>query len=277
MRFDFRKIRRSLVLPGKNQRKHAYSTRADYVHYFMNHQLAKDDADFAAKNEFVLGVHEHWHSRAQQGCRFASFLSTRMPRSGWQRAVVSWRRLVEDTDQVADLRATVAAAIADPDCHALSLLFPEIVAETQLVDLIRFLNCELGWLLEVVPEPADQWHAPEPIVTLAFRIPLTSRVAAWPLGFGPFEFLPLTRRGPLVEIAFVTKPRMYPVRSMRIKDNPSAAHLADIPIDVSDPTFDRLWVRTEDQKELVLGDQIGAPAKARVTFAVPTRLWSVAS
>ena len=250
-----------------------YSTRADYVEYFINHQLVKDDADFATKNAFVLSVHEHWHSRAQQGCRFAAFLSTRMIESRWQRTVVPGARLKEVCTQVLNLPAIIAGAVADQDCRALSLLFPEIVSETQLVNLIHDLENELGWPLTVVPQPAERWHAPEPVVSLAFRISLTPGVAAWPLGFGPFAFLPLTRRAPIVELAFVTKPKMYPLRSPRIKDDPSAAHLADIPVDLSDVAFDRLWDKTEKHKTRVLGDQTAAPAKARITLAVPVRLW----
>lgn len=271
---DFRGLGKSLVLSGRKGRSQEYPTRADYLEYLVREGYVRDEADFIAQPELVARVHEHWHRLGQQGCRFAVFLGNRPVEHGWGRIVVPgtdpaawevglWRGIAEGVD----------TAIRRPAAQALSLLFPGVTTEEPLVGLVERMESRLGWTLLDVPEPAAGWGAPEPVVGVAFRIPLNKDVLAWPIGLGPFDFLPATRRSPLTEIILVTKPKRYPLRSERITDDPHAAHLADMPVNVEDEVFERLWVGTQRHKAFVLGDGGDPRAKAKVSFVLPSRLW----
>jgi hypothetical protein len=269
---DFAGIHKSLVLPGRNDREQTYPTRSDYLDHLVREGYARDEADFAARPSLVVAVHQHWHALAQQGCRFAAFLSTRPVEHGWGRVVVpgepGW-----DDELWGQISRVVATAIRSPAVQALSLIFPGVTSEEQLVRTLLELEGRLDWRLLPLPEPEGGWRAPVPVVGLALRVPLNRTVFSWPVGLGPFEFLPFTRRSPLTEVALVTKPRRNPPRSARIKGAPDAAHLADMPVNVEDAVFEKLWVNTERHKEFVLGDGGDPRAKAKVTFAVPARLW----
>lgn len=271
---DFRGLGRSLTLPGRSEREQAYPTRADYLAWLIREGHVRDEAEFASDPQLVLRVHEHWHDQGQQGCRFAVFLSTRPVEHGWGRIVVPGSDPSLFPDGLwQDLREGVSAAIRQPAAQALSLLFPAVTTPEALVALVTGLETRLGWIVEPLAEPDRGWGAPEPVTGFGLRIPLGRKVLAWPIGLGPFEFLPTTRRAPVTEVILVTKPKRYPLRSTRIKDDPLAAHLADMPINVEDGVFDRLWTGTERHKAFVLGDGGDPRAKAKVSFVVPTRLW----
>ena len=263
------------MLPGRNDRDQEYPTRVDYLEYLVAEGFARDDEDFADQPELVARVHEHWHGLGQQGCRFAVFLSGRPVEHGWGRIVVPGADPDAWDDGIwSGLSEGVAAAIRRAPTQALSLLFPGIASETSLVALVAALEARLGWTLLPLPEPAAGWGAPEPVVGIAFRIPLNREVLAWPIALGPFDFLPATRRSPITEVILVTKPKRYPLRSERITDDPGAAHLADMPVGVEDDVFERLWVGTQRHKAFVLGDGGDPRAKAKVSFILPARLWT---
>lgn len=176
---DFRGLGKSLVLPGRNGRTQEYPTRGDYLEYLVREGYVRDEADFAAQPELVARVHEHWHGLGQQGCRFAVFLSTRPAEHGWGRIVVpgadpaAW-----DEELWGGIAEGVETAVRRPAPQALSLLFPGVASEEHLVSLVEHLESRLGWTLLDVPEPATGWGAPEPMVGVAFRVPLNKEVLA---------------------------------------------------------------------------------------------------
>ena len=272
---DFATLRRSTVLPGRRGRPERYPSRADYIEYLIRAGFIDAEAELAERPELVAAVHSHWHGTGHQGCRFAVFLSTRPAEHGWGRIVVSGARAAQwDDDLWREIAENVSLQIESPSAQALSLLFPGVIDVESLLELIHGLERRLGWTLQMLPQPDGGWRGSEPLVGLAFRVALTADVFAWPLGLGPFDFLPATRRAPVTEVILVVKPKVYPLRSKRITDDKQAAHLADMPVLVEDPAFDRLWTTTEKQKATILGSGPEPRAKARVTFVVPERVWN---
>lgn len=223
--------------------------------------------------DLVLAIHQHWHSTAQQGCRFASFLSNNPLGHGWGRIVVpgagaaDWSLAAWD-----ELGTLVQDAISNPESQALSILFPSVVSSEGLADLILHLEHRLGWTAHerAVTDDPEYGH----LTGLELRLPLNSETESWPLLLGPFEFMPITRRSPIAEVALVVKAKTFPLRSTRINPDPAAAHLADMPITLDDDAFDALWASTERQKALMLDGQPEPRAKAKVTLVIPTAAWA---
>ena len=86
------------------------------------------------------------------------------------------------------------------------------------------------------------------------------------LGFGPFGFLPPTRRSPYTAI---TMPVCQ--KGIHREGKDSERHLCDMANDLWTPeTFDRLWDQTSSLKATLIEDNDQEAAKAKVTFALPS-------
>lgn len=116
-------------------------------------------------------------------------------------------------------------------------------------------------------------------VNLGIRRRLPGGELAHVLGFAPLDFLPLARRAPFTELAFVAKPIGERARQReKLADaDPAFGHLAHMPIAIEpDEVFSKRWVATKKMREKVLEahPDLVEGAKAKVTFAVPAALWS---
>lgn len=280
---DFRRIQRGLKIRGPNSTPWQFSTREDYVNCLVAQGSIRDEADLCASEELVIAVQRHWHARGQNGCEFARGLSKDAPAHGWGARV--WWGLPSDWPdrQWAAIGACVRAAINDPDTKAISLLFPDITTGEELVRLVRELGRLPDWWLGALPQPVQAEGRPDR-VPIRLTVHLVSSKRAWPLGFGPFDFLPATRRAPFTEVALVTKPKRSP-RRQGIRPKPRVAHLADIHLDEGDELvtkWDSRWEQTTSRKRTVIRGDVPPQAveaelqlaKARVTLAIPEALWT---
>ena len=268
----FQNLHRSRTLPHPPGRPLSFPTRADYIDRLVQEQRIGGADELQDHPDLVLAIHEHWHSTAQQGCRFASFLSNNPLGHGWGRIVVPGAGAADWSHEAWDeIGALVQGAITNPESQALSILFPSVISSEGLADLILNLQHRLGWIARECAVTDDDEYGP--LVGLELRMPLNSDTESWPLLLGPFEFMPITRCSPITEVALVVKPKTFPLRSLRINPDPAAAHLADMPITLDDDAFDALWVSTERQKALILDGQPEPRAKAKMTLVIPTAAW----
>lgn len=92
------------------------------------------------------------------------------------------------------------------------------------------------------------------------------------LGFGPFEFLPITRRAPLTSLEIRTKPTA--IKKSVSPNGRDRVHLAGIRIkEMSEDRFQAFWRGTETRRFRLLGGDDSA-AKAKVAFAIPKSIWN---
>lgn len=267
---DFRWLPESRTIE-RDGRPLSFPTRSDYVQRLIERGHLSSEAELAERPGLVRAIHRHWHGKAQQGCRFATFLSSDPLNFSW--GLVAPRGGSRGDWSAAEweqIRVLVAESIRNPAAEAVSLLFPAVTTPDGLVDLLLHFQNYLGWSILEFDIPAD----PElgPMVALGIRVPLSEDVLAWPLVLGPFSFFALTRDGPITEVALMLKPKVYPLRS-QITDDPGSAHLADLPVPLDDEAYERMWQNTRRQKALVLGDPAEPRAKAKVSLALPAYLW----
>ena len=274
---DFRAFSSSsLQIPRPNQTDLAFPQRSDYLQYLIERRIIASEDALDAQPNVVMDIHRHWHLKGQHGCRFAQMLSNNPVGHRWGRVVIpgadpaKWSRALWN-----DIAHHVEAAMGNAEEQALSLLFPSLTSESALVELLVQLKERLRWQAVLI----DRIDGPDgaPLLRIGLRVPMSDGIAAWPIGFGPFPHLALTRRSPLTEIAFMVKPKAYPSRP-NITPDPNAAHLADMQIPViTDDAWKKVWASTQAAKAERLADPGDPAAKAKVTFVVPESLWNVRS
>jgi hypothetical protein len=87
------------------------------------------------------------------------------------------------------------------------------------------------------------------------------------LGFGPFGFLPPTRRSPYTALTIpVCGQGKY-----RTSKDPSERHLCDMANEEfgTKESFKSVWEQTEKMKASIISDNDQFAAKAKVTFSLP--------
>ena len=254
-----------LPLPGAARSarhgRRRFSTRSDYeahlrrLRWVTAREKAWDDA------ELVAGVQRDWHTQGQTGCVFAQGLARTLPDDAWPSAVVPQVR-----GAGARVDAALASATASTEAQLLSVLFPTVDRPCALLALLAELARSSERLLA---EPLDEHRE---MTLLRLRAVVTGDgVLAWILAFGPFDFWPPTRRGPVAELLFRVKPkpeRIFP----RLDQDRRIAHIADTPIAMDDEDADRRWRGTYRAALDILGEPMSTLTSPHVTLSLPKRL-----
>lgn len=247
-----------------NGRLKPYPSRTDYLQWLQTGGHLAPGEPIGVRTELVEAIYRHWQGTGQLACRFAQELSKDPEHYGMATAVV--RTGIDEHDPFDEVALIWEAAVADPDNQSLTLLFPDIDAAEGLVPLLQGLGLLSGWFVRAVRNPSDRHDR----IHVQLQAPISKGVVAEVLGFGPFPFLPVTRRAPMLALEARTK-------SGRNKDGggprrPERTHLARIPLDWEPGRIDRTWQQTERARVQLLGGDDSA-AKAKVTFAIPTEVW----
>lgn len=270
---DLKGITLSTEISRPGQASWKFSSYEDYLNHLVRHGVVIDEPELLNRPDLVTAIQADWHQKGQNGCNFARLLSRDAPGHGWATVVVPGGTARWDPDVLYSLGEKVRDAVADPAYTALSVIFPEVREPQTLVSLVHRLAELPDWSMETDFIPASTF-GDDQLVRVMLRVRLNwEEVISWVLGFGPFDFLPVTRRAPFTEIALAVKPKGAPARSPYLNADPGLAHLADLPLDVPAATFDKLLDSTASRKRILLGGVENPAAKARVTFAVPTELW----
>jgi len=207
-------------------------------------------------DEAVIQTQLDFYRRGGAGCLFAAHAAGDANKYGW-------RMSVESVDK-ASIEARVASAIAAPNVSLQSIIFPSIVTDDHLLDLLAVLNDSSSFLLELTGRVEES-------VCLGYRVKIDDAVS-WVTGFGSFDFFPETRQATFVEIVFRTKPR--PDYATVMKEAPvGVLHLADLEMKgMGKNKFMSLWYGSLDNTEKVLGCKPDLRSAAKTTFAIPLAL-----
>jgi hypothetical protein len=244
-----------------------FTTRSDYERHFRQHGIVRNAEDLWKISHLVIDAQRHWHSKGQNGCRFAQYLALNAADRGWESKVFLGNiEEISNSTVLADIELTIQEAFSQKENQVTSLLFPQITSPDDLACLIKLMQ-----LLSSVYCIRDEEIGD--VNVIALRMDLAgSNVASWLMGFGPFNFFPQTRRAPVTEIAIRTKIKSECI-FYRLNPDRSAAHLADTPTGMNLEAMERRWQSTYKNTRAVLGSEPDKLSAAKVTFAIPSSLW----
>lgn len=202
----------------------------------------------------------NWHQTGQSGCLFARLLAREVEAGQWRSLVL----MAEDEDLpqlIADaVPGALRTAMDAEACAILSLLFPTVTTPLQLGSVS-------AGLARGTPIAVTEDHSHSGWVTTAMRLDISGAgELAWIMAFGPFSEWPPTRRGPVTELTIRMKPKP-PDLFHRLNQDPTAAHLADTSLPLTEDQMEAVFERTEKATRDVLGESPDFRSAARTTFS----------
>lgn len=228
---------------------HRYPTRTDY-----ESSAGKPIASMG--DDQVRWIQRHWHAAGQNGCAFAQWISKRCDEGNWVSLVLD-----HTSERNAALMAERVGDLFEGDAQMVSILAPQLTEPTHLVEFVDHVARQRGFWLQD-HEPLTGYE------TRQLRYQLSPNLDAWVMLFGPFDFLPETRRAPITELTFRVKakpPWLYPL----LNQDPSIAHLADFPATLRPAAWDRLFHHTVMETIRILGATPDRRSAAKMTLALP--------
>lgn len=228
------------------------------------HQLVRqilDDEPTAEPRRLYALAQRDWHVRGQNGCQFARIAALKAESLRWQYLVIP------DLDEAAvvAIGQYLGTINQDPTVEVASLLFPSAQAGLSALGIMRRLVARTSFWLEKDEEIDGARH-----MHLRHPVGLPGRtVQAWVMGFAPFEFMPNTRRGPYFELALRVKAKPEWIFH-RLTPDRGVAHLADVPLTMSDAHWEHRWQTTLARTRMILAGEPDEVSAAKSTFAVPT-------
>lgn len=259
---SLRDVERSEVVAA-GEATMSFSCPDDYRRLLCSVLELESPAALGRYPALVAQVQSDWHRQGQNGCLFAKVLNSARPTYGWDTIVVPEGPVEQAARRVEE---HTRVGIAAEGTRIVSLIFPWLTADEELAALLRGLARIPGWSVSLMGPGEDP-------VMLAVRVALQEgEVDSWVLGFGPFTFLPRTRRAPFTELVVPVKPKV--AGQHRMDDDMTRSHLADVPVPaLLDPKFEGLVASTGAHRLFVLGGTEDARAKAKVTYAIPAAAW----
>ncbi|MEO6318514.1 MAG: hypothetical protein ABIP36_07005 [Acidimicrobiales bacterium] len=218
-----------------------------------------------ADAETLAGCQRHWHGSGQSGCAFAQWMAKRVDLSAWPSLVVRGAEAHEIDAQ--EIVGRLVGVIDQSRTELVSLLFPAITSTLEAVALIHRLALHEPFSL--VDHPMIDCFE-----TFQLRYSLDSTLTAWVMAFGPFGWMPPTRRAPQFELVLRVRPKPA-VLYHRLNKDPAVAHLADFPAQLRSRAWDRLFNFTLAETRRMLGGEPTDLTAAKMTFAVPRAILSI--
>ncbi|MHA7268387.1 hypothetical protein [Arthrobacter sp. HLT1-20] len=256
------KLGRSFESVGRDGVSRSWPNRQDYAEFHTNTGDLEGPEYFPDAYRLHPATFLDWVKRGQTGCRFASRLARDDIAARWESVLISKNIPSED------LATHVCEVILSLDkrTELVQLIFPHIEEIDQLIGLINDLCApNLNWFWEAQDSYDDGWVD----VGLRWILPDGEHVA-WALGFGPFEFLPVTRRAPIASIVLRTSPLK---RTSETRDGHDLipVHAADMDdlLDGDDDLRKLLTSATKESKLKYVAEEHAQSARARVTFKLP--------
>jgi hypothetical protein len=205
-----------------------------------------------------------WHVRGQTGCQFARLGALQAEPVNWRYLVITGTR--HDSNLLATLAERVYFLAREPDCQILSILCPDLENAADAVHAVRNIAqlTEHFWLER--DEVIDSFLR----LNLRYTLP-SGGVTSWVMAFGPMPFLPSTRRSPYFELVLRIKPKPYAIFH-RLNQDRHIAHLADIPLKMSEARWEHRWMSTLRRTRMILGTEPDEITAARATLTVPVAL-----
>lgn len=271
------RIQKSILVQGLSARAKRVPSRTDYINALIDQGDIQSEEELGSKPDLAVGVHHHWIRQGQIGCVFAQALVTQADAYGLG-AITFADGNDMDVPAVASAVTTAIESIAEAAVSEnTSVLFPNLtdfsILSTLIVELGKISEWSL-WRQELFVDP----ESPDSFILVGLDYLLDGQTPSAVLALGPFDILPMTRRGPItsLELRLKTEHAEPPKRPLRHLGANLVSHLARIPFgpgrnqaQESDPT----WQTTRQLKLAVLEGYDDPRAKADVTLAVPVQTW----
>lgn len=258
------RIGKSFSSTGQDGVVRKWPNRQDYAEFHTNTGELDGPEYFPDAYRLHTPTFLDWVKRGQTACKFASRLARDDVAARWTSVTVS-KNIPHD--ELAEHVCGVLLSL-DKRTELVQLIFPHIEGVDELVVLINSLCVpRLNWYWEAEDSYEDDWVD----VGLRWILPDGEHVA-WALGFGPFDFLPVTRRAPMVSIVLRTSPlKRTPVT--RDGNDLIPVHAADMDdlLGKDEDLRQLLTSATKESKLKYVAAEHARSARARVTFKLPQR------
>jgi len=212
----------------------------------MDKEHNKIEADIIAEQlDFFI--------RNGSGCAFAA-QAARDP------SKYEWGHIVLPCADIEKLDERVMGAIADSSISTLTVIFPGVRSDDELATLIPKLVTDNLIL--------HQTHDTETMRCYRFRATVNDD-QSFISGFGPFDFMPITRRSP--HTAIVMRVDARPPYAWHLKEPENGIiHVADMDMKgLSDRTLNRMWNNSFLRTRGLLGKKPDDESAAKTTFVFP--------
>lgn len=223
------------------------------------YRQATADAEQAGyhRARVLAAAQRDWHARGQNGCLFARLAALAADGLRWDYLVAE----AAQPDQVGELFRECAAA---DGTEVLSVLVPDLTTADEVLGFVRDLVASSSFWLE-----RDEVIDGHQVCHLRCPVSGTSAdIQAWVMGFGPFDWIPNTRRGPFFELAIRVRQKA-PWLFHRLNQDRDIAHLADVPLAMSSRHWEHRWRSTRDRTRMILGKEPDRFSAAKCTLAIP--------
>lgn len=265
--YDFSKLGKScsISIDGHTE---SFSQRADYLRWAKDAGYIGSWLDILREPVLAETIYRNWQCQGQLACRFAQRMAS-------DPASFHLKTYIAHTTESGELLPSELEAISkafkdaceDQDIEAITILFPVIESPESLLKLLHNLSKIPGWEIAGHLNPSDRFDR----IYVGIHVSVSDSAFAEGLGFGPYEFLPFTRRSPIVALELRTKLEQ-PKKSSLPVQKPDRLHLAGIKLNWKPDAIERVLERTEKARRDYLGGDDSA-AKAKVAFAIPADLW----
>jgi hypothetical protein len=208
-----------------------------------------------------------WFLRGQSGCVFARFAAMKEAGIGWD-YIVWGGQLDHLTLQVVNrIDDLVQEATEDDETQVVSVLLPTVETGADALAVVDALVAGTSFWVERELIFDDRL-----VVYLRRSISGDGQdVQAWVMAFGPFGFIPNTRRAPFFELVIRAKPKPDWIFE-RLNPDRAAAHLADVPLVMPPRHWEHRWQSTLRKTREILGHEPNEVSSARATISVPIEL-----
>ena len=209
------------------------------------------------RKKTIIETQLEFYRKGKAGCLFVAHAAGNPAKFEWRLSVC---KIHKD-----DIEKLIQSAIELPDISTQSMIFPSVVTDQDLKELL--------WVLQETPSVVlEQQKEFEGAVCLGYRAKV-NHLKSWMTGFGNFDFFPKTRQSVFTKIMFRSKPRPHYKKMMK-KSPEGIVHLADMDMKgMSDNKFKSLWYGSFDNTENILGHKPDLKSAAKTTFAVPLSMW----
>jgi len=204
-------------------------------------------------NDEIVATQLDFFARNLSGCAFAA-MAARDP------IKFEWAHHVIDSEALANLDTVIEAATADPAVSTLSIVFRDVVGDRELDGLIPSLVSENIYLHETLDTLQNRCYR--------FRAKI-GEDESFVSGFGPFDYLPKTRRTPYTSVVMRVKPR--PNYEWHLKEpEEGIIHVADMDMKgLPDRNLQRMWRNSFLTVAGLLGRKPDQESAAKTTFVIP--------
>jgi hypothetical protein len=203
-------------------------------------------------NELKL-THLDFFVRNASGCAFAAHVARDPDRFEWAIEIVR-------VGQMGAVDEIILNAVADEGTSTLSLVFPDVLTQADLIGLIPMLDRDTIFLHETKDVNSNRCYR--------FRSRIGDEVS-YISGFAPFEAMPITRRAEIVSI--VMRVGRRPAYDWDFKTpEPGIIHVADMDMKgLADRNLKRMWQNSFLRTAGLLGHKPDEESAAKTTFVIP--------